>query len=81
MRKIVHFLENRGHLKRDQKRAVFHQHILNKHILSSVFGFDSKSTGNSYIVGRTDDAKRSLVVARSENRIGFLKEPLFHQGC
>lgn len=61
--------------------AVFHQHVLSKHILSSVFGFDRKSTVNSYIVGRVNDAKRSLVVARCEKGIGFLKEPLFHQGC
>lgn len=61
--------------------AVFHQHVLSKHILSSVSGFDRKSTVNSYTVGRANDAKRSLVVARCENGIGFLKEPLFHQGC
>lgn len=71
MRKSIHFSGHCDHLKHDITLAVFRKHILGKHILSSVLGSNSKSTVNSYIVGRANNAKRSLVVARSENGIDF----------
>lgn len=78
---MVTFGGNCGHLKNDVALAAFHKHVSSKRVLSSVFGFNNKSTVDLCIVERANGVKRSLVVARSENGNGFLEKPLFHQGC
>lgn len=77
---MVTFGGSCGHFKNDIMLAAFHKYVLSKRVLSSVFGFNNKSTVNLYTVERANGVKRSLVVARSENVNGFLQKPLFHQG-
>lgn len=69
------------HLKRDMMLAAFHKHVLSKCVLSSVFGFNSNSTVDLYVVEWENSVKRCLVVARSKNGNDFLRQLLFHQEC
>ena len=77
---MVTFGGNCGHLKNDVALAAFHKHISSKRVLSSVFGFNNKSTVDLCIVERANGVKGAWLLP-SENGNGFLEKPLFHQGC